>query len=182
MTPTMNRIDGAKPRGADDLIASAIRLVYSYICSRYSNKDVAEICNELRIIAKIKDFDFYTDEKNESRYTYAQVQENLSKINEKETIRKNKGVYYTPNDVVRFILVNSVKSLFGKLTKDNISDMDLCSIPYKSFCYKKTVFDPTCGAGEYLLATLEMKLALLKQNKQVLSNTDITKIVSTIYD
>lgn len=177
----MNRIDGAKPRGADDLIASAIRLVYSYICSRYSNKDVAEICNELRIIAKIKDFDFYTDEKNESRYTYAQVQENLSKINEKETIRKNKGVYYTPNDVVRFILVNSVKSLFGKLTKDNISDMDLCSIPYKSFCYKKTVFDPTCGAGEYLLATLEMKLALLKQNKQVLSNTDITKIVSTIY-
>lgn len=164
----MNRIDGAKPRGADDLIASAIRLVYSYICSRYSNKDVAEICNELRIIAKIKDFDFYTDEKNESRYTYAQVQENLSKINEKETIRKNKGVYYTPNDVVRFILVNSVKSLFGKLTKDNISDMDLCSIPYKSFCYKKTVFDPTCGAGEYLLATLEMKLALLKQNKQVM--------------
>lgn len=177
----MNRIDGAKSSEADDLVASAIRLVYSYICSRYSDKDVAEICNELRIIAKIEDFDFFIDEENESQYTYTGIQEKLSKINEKETIRKSKGVYYTPNDVVWFILVNSVKALFGKLTKDNISDMELCSIPYKSFCYKKTVFDPTCGAGEYLLATLEMKLMLLKRHKQVLSHAEIIEVVSTIY-
>lgn len=181
MTPTMCRIDGAKPNGADDLVVSAIRLVYSYMCSRYSTKDVADICNEMRIIAKMEDFDFSTDKKNENGYTYAQIQERLSKINEKEIIRKSKGVYYTPCDVVRFILTNSVKALFGKLSKDNISDMDLNDIPYKSFCYTKTIFDPTCGAGEYLLAALEMKLSLLKQHKQALTSAEITETVSTIY-
>lgn len=181
MTSMMDRIDGVKPCGVDDLVISAIRLVYSYICSRYSTRDVTDICNELKIIARIKDFDFSTNERNENEYTYAQIQEKLSKINEKEGIRKSKGVYYTPNDVVRFILNNSVKALFGKLTKNNISDMDLHSIPYKVFCYTKTVFDPTCGAGEYLLAALEMKLSLLKEHKQALSNAEIMKAVSTIY-
>lgn len=47
MTPTMGRIDGAKPNEADDLVISAIRVVYSYVCSRYSTKDVADICNEI---------------------------------------------------------------------------------------------------------------------------------------
>ena len=113
-------------------------------------------------------------------YTYAQVQDTLSKINEKQSIRKSKGVYYTPNDVVRFILTNSIKALFGKLTASNICDMSLNNIPYRSFCCRKTVFDPTCGAGEYLLTALEMKIDLLKKK------TNITKrlvydTVSTIY-
>lgn len=177
----MGRIDSAKPNEADDLIINALRLVYSYILSRYSTKDVADICNELKIIARIKDYDFSADENNNKGYTYAQVQETLSKINEKESIRKSKGVYYTPNDVVRFILTNSVKALFGKLTANNISDMELHGVPYRSFCCTKTVFDPTCGAGEYLLAALEMKLMLFKQNKKTLSNTEIIEMVSTIY-
>ncbi len=87
------------------------------------------ICNELKIIARSKDFDFSTDVKTEKNYTYAQIQEKLSKINEKESIRKNKGVYYTPNDVVRFVLTNSIKASFGKLTENNISDMGLNDIP-----------------------------------------------------
>ncbi len=177
----MGRIDSAKPNKADDLIINALRLVYSYILSRYSTKDVADICNELKIIARIKDYDFSTDENDNKGYTYAQVQETLSKINEKESIRKSKGVYYTPNDVVRFILTNSVKALFGKLTANNISDMELLGVPYRSFCCTKTVFDPTCGAGEYLLAALEMKLTLFKRNKKTLSNTEIIEMVSTIY-
>lgn len=181
MTPKMGIIDGAKSSEADDLVISAIRLIHSYICSRYSSKDVVDICNELRIISRIKDFDFCTDGKNGNEYTYAQIQEKLSKINEKESIRKSKGVYYTPNDVVRFILTNSVKALFGKLTNDNISDMELHGVPYRSFCCTKTVFDPTCGAGEYLLAALVMKLTLFKQNKKTLSNTEIIEMVSTIY-
>ncbi len=174
----MIRIDGTKPNGSDKLITTALQLVYSYICNRYSSKDVANIRNELKIIARIKDFDFSTDENG---YTYAQIQEMLSKINEKESIRKSKGVYYTPSDVVKFILTNSVKSLFGKLKQYNISDMDLRRIPYKAFCYAKTVFDPTCGAGEFLLAALEMKLSLLKQHKQTLSNVEIAEVISTIY-
>jgi len=181
MSQTMGRNDDVKTDSSDILISNALRLVYTYICGRYSVKNVADICNELKIIARIEDFDFLTDAKTDNNYNYAQIQEMLSKINEKECIRKNKGVYYTPNDVVRFILTNSIKALFGKLTANNISDMGLNNIPYRSFCCTKTVFDPTCGAGEYLLTALEMKLNLLKQHRKNLSNSEIKEIVSTIY-
>ena len=177
----MKRTDGIRPTEPDKLIIHALQLVYSYIRSRYSAKDIVDICNEIKIIARIKDCDFISDERSDNGYSYTQIQETLSKINEKESIRKSKGVYYTPNDVVRFILTNSVKALFGKLSENNISDMELYNIPYKSFCYTKTVFDPTCGAGEYLLAALEMKLSLLKQHKKALTNTEIIDVVSTIY-
>ncbi|WKE63813.1 hypothetical protein QMG96_15485 (plasmid) [Lactiplantibacillus plantarum] len=39
--------------------------------------------------------------KDNELYTYEQVQDSLSTLNEKESIRKSKGVYYTPTDVVR---------------------------------------------------------------------------------
>lgn len=52
-----------------------------------------------------------------------------------------KGVYYTPNDVVRFILTNSIKASFGKFTVSNISDMSQNNISYCSFCCNKTVFE-----------------------------------------
>ncbi len=181
----MKRIDGVKPSGADDLIINAMRLVYSYIASRYAAMDIANICDELKAIARVENFNFTTYQGKGNGYTYTQIQEMLSKINEKESIRKSirksKGVYYTPNDVVKFILTNSIKSLFGRLKEDNITDMDLSNIPYRSFCIKKTVFDPTCGAGEYLLTALEMKLNLFKQHKKSMSDSDVKYIVSTIY-
>lgn len=177
----MGRIDGVKPNGEDDLIINAVWLVYSYILSRYSVKDIAGICNELKTIARIKECNFTTEAIDKNDYTYAQIQETLSKINEKESIRKSKGVYYTPNDVVRFILTNSIKSAFGKLTTDNINAMELNDIPYRAFCCTKTIFDPTCGAGEYLLTALEMKLSLLKQHKLTVSVAAVKETVSTIY-
>nr|WP_306449035.1 N-6 DNA methylase [Odoribacter splanchnicus] len=177
----MGKIDGIKPNGADDLVINAVRLVYSYMLSRYPDKDITDICNELRIIARIDECDFLSDTANKNVHSYTQIQEMLSKINEKESIRKSKGVYYTPNDVVRFILINSIKSLFGKLTVNNINDLDLSDIPYRSFCCTKTIFDPTCGSGEYLLTALEIKLAFLKQHKHTVSAADVKESISTLY-
>ena len=177
----MGRMDGTRRNGASELIINALNYVYSYLCSRYSDKDIDDICNEIRIIARIQEYEFSVQDLNANDYNYIQIQKLLSKINEKESIRKNKGVYYTPNDVVWYILSNSVKALFGKLNGNNISDMDLHSIPYRSFCCTKTVFDPTCGAGEFLLTALEMKLSLLKQHKKTLFNKDVIETVSTIY-
>lgn len=99
-----------------------------------------EIINkELRDISRKEDFSCYGNAS--IRYTNAQVQDALTKINEKQSIRKSKGVYYTPNDVVRFILTNSIRSLFGKLNVKNMIDISLENIPYWSFCCNKTVFD-----------------------------------------
>lgn len=159
-------------------VDEALSLFFLYVQENYSADEVELISNELRNISKREDFQ--CDGLVPPKRTYAQVQDTLSKINEKQSIRKSKGVYYTPNDVVRFILTNSIKALFGKLTASNISDMSLDNIPYRSFCCNKTVFDPTCGAGEYLITALEIKINLLKKK------TNITKrlvwdTVSTIY-
>ena len=159
-------------------VDEALSLFYLYIQETYSSKEVELICNELKAIARREDF--MCNKFDSTKRTYTQVQDALSKINEKQSIRKSKGVYYTPNDVVRFILTNSIKASFGKLTVSNISDMSLDNIPYRSFCCNKTVFDPTCGAGEYLLTALEMKINLLKNKKNITKNL-VRKAVSTIY-
>lgn len=177
----MNETGILKHSDANNLTKTAIRLVYEYISRRYAMSDVIEIYNELKLIARINEFDFPSNIKISNEYSYNQIQDILSKINEKESIRKSKGVYYTPNDVVRFILTNSIKAVYGKLTEDNITDMDLKSVPYRSFCYQKTIFDPTCGAGEYLLTALEMKFSLLKQHNKKVTSEEVKKVLSTIY-
>lgn len=159
-------------------VDEALSLFYLYIQDTYSSKELELICNELKAIARREDF--MCNKFDSTKRTYTQVQDALSKINEKQSIRKSKGVYYTPNDVVRFILTNSIKASFGKLTVFNISDMSLDNIPYRSFCCNKTVFDPTCGAGEYLLTALEMKINLLKNKINITKNL-VRKAVSTIY-
>lgn len=159
-------------------IDEALSLFYLYIQETYLPEEVELICNELKDITRIEDFQF--DKFGSTKRSYAQVQDTLSKINEKQSIRKSKGVYYTPNDVVRFILTNSIKASFGKLTAANISDMSLDNIPYRSFCCSKTVFDPTCGAGEYLLTALEIKIDLLKKKTNITKRL-VREAVSTIY-
>lgn len=159
-------------------VDEALSLFYLYIQETYSSEEVELICNELKAIARRENF--MCNKFDSTKRTYTQVQDALSKINEKQSIRKSKGVYYTPNDVVRFILTNSIKASFGKLAAANISDMSLENIPYRSFCCDKTVFDPTCGAGEYLLTALEMKIDLLK-NKTNITKGLVRKTVSTIY-
>lgn len=159
-------------------VDEALSLFYLYIQETYSSEEVELICNELKIIARRENF--MCNKFDSTKRTYTQVQDALSKINEKQSIRKSKGVYYTPNDVVRFILTNSIKASFGKLTTANISDMSLGNIPYRSFCCDKTIFDPTCGAGEYLLTALEMKMDLLKKRTNITKGL-VRKTISTIY-
>ena len=93
--------------------------------------------------------------------TCAQARERLARLNEKEEIRKKKGVYYTPADVVRFVVGNSVKGACGLLRPDGMGERQIDALPADRVCFQLSVFDPTCGAGEFLLGALELKLELL---------------------
>lgn len=160
------------------IIDNALNIAFSYLVKQYEEAELNLICDELRKIACAEEFEFsiYNGISGE----YAVVQEKLSKLNEKESIRKTKGVYYTPNDVVRFILHNSIKAAFSQLTPESISKGDIDAVPYDSFCTTKTIFDPTCGSGEYLLTALKMKFDLLEKYGVVVSNELIQQVVSTI--
>lgn len=157
----------------------ALDLAYSYAGTIGSEKERTFISKELLAVAGTGRNSFRAD--IAAPGSYSEVQNMLSKLNEKESIRKSKGVYYTPCDVVRFIVANSVKAAYGKLRPQNIGQEDLDMVPYRSFAMKKTVFDPTCGAGEYLLAALEMKLDLLDRHYKKIPVRAVHKTVATIF-
>lgn len=160
------------------MIENALNLAYTYLNANYNTCEVTKMCEAMRVIARKQDFNFELIEEQKV-CSYDGIQDILSRLNEKESIRKKKGVYYTPPDLVKFILINCVKSLYGKLNQENISSPGLEQIPYKSFGKKKTVFDPACGAGEFLLAATNMKYSLWSEHCNVTPNSAI-KIISTI--
>lgn len=161
------------------MIAEVLNETYTYLKSRYDESDIEVLKQKLLVISGMKSFDFSLIKgKN---YSYENIQEVLATLNEKESIRKSKGVYYTPSDVVEFIIDNSIKSVYGKLGTNGLHVMDLNGIPYRSFCMTKLVLDPTCGAGEFVLSALETKLDLLDNHVENITEGMIKKIVSTIY-
>lgn len=108
----------------------------------------------------------------------------LSKVNEKNNNRKSSGVYYTDHDVTDFMVYNSFVlylkpqtcSVLGlselkKYIKD-IEDNSLLKVLYA------TVFDPTCGAGEFLVSAAALKIQLFKILQ--LDTIELTKLIQTI--
>lgn len=162
-------------------ISIAISLIKSYLNDIYENKDRKIINAEIVALLSITSKEFGDIDSLSAHIDYNQLQTRLAVLNEKEDIQKSKGVYYTPADVVKFILTNAVKSHYGKLRPSNIHVMDLNGIPYKSFCLTKKVYDPTCGAGEFLLSALEMKFNLMDIHNDSIGKTTIQKIIRTIY-
>lgn len=159
------------------MLIDAVSIVNNYLNQNYSNYEIQIIRKEIdTIINEPSNFDNKTD----GLHSYEEVQDILSCINEKEEIRKNKGVYYTPSDVVNFILTNSVKLVSDKLKPNNLHVMDLNGVPYTTYCFEKSVYDPTCGAGVFLLAALEMKLDLLDLHCKDVTKAKIKKVAGTI--
>ena len=162
---------------ASEVLKKAMSVVGGYLVNNYSNAETGAINNELQILLGFTPLWKKTDADS---YSYEEMQEFLSVINEKEDIRKAKGVYYTPSDVVRFILSKCFKMACGKLKPQNIGNTELNEIPYRALCYDKTIYDPTCGSGVFLLAALEMKLDLLKQHNLTVTRDKIQKVVCSV--
>ena len=111
------------------------------------------------------------------------IQNALSKLNEKESRRKKEGVYYTDSDVTNFICVNVMFNYIETRTKD-IKGFETCidilsekSKDKLTKIFNATIFDPTCGAGEFLLSALSIKMELCKK----LHNYNVLDLVRNIY-
>lgn len=160
------------------ILTDVINLVTYYVNKNYTVSDRKKIFEEIDEIVgfKTKKHDMCNAE-----LTYERMQTILSSINEVGINRKSKGVYYTPHDLVNFIVINLAKLSCGKLKPNNLHVLNLNGIPYEHFCYQKTVFDPTCGAGEFLLVSLNIKLDLLELHHENVTRGKIVKVVDTIY-
>jgi hypothetical protein len=109
----------------------------------------------------------------------------LAHLNEKSDKRKTNGVYYTPNDVTKYIIANAfINRFFDDNTKtynfnDCISILNtLNDKEINELLYNTKIIDPTCGTGEFLVSVFELKYLLLKDK---FTDDDILNIVATIY-
>lgn len=112
-------------------------------------------------------------------------QNGLEKINEKSSIRKQNGVYYTPDDVSSFIFCNSLKLLIDKKDiclnnkKEFLVDAISNNLKKKILNYK--VFDPTCGTGAFIIKAFDLKIDLIKKNSNNISVSDVLGVISSLY-
>ena len=155
----------------------ALNIVLEYLHANVDKKYFPQIDRELCEMCQVASDCIHMDFLHVK--TYDETQKTLSDLNEKESIRKAKGVYYTPVDVVTFITENCVRLAYGEM-EDDISKKGLKDIPYKDLCKKKIVFDPTCGAGEFLLSMLKIKFDEWDKGAECMTKSDVSRIVSTI--
>ena len=160
-----------------DSSLKALSAVKFYLAAEHDAFALKIIAKELNGVAQI---DFSTVNSAQKNYSYDSLQEELATLNEKCATRKLKGVYYTPADIVEFILTNSIKFFYDELETDCLNRFLTKNLPHEKFCYDCTFFDPTCGSGVFLSAVLELKLKLLEKNSD-LKLDNIRRIVATIF-
>ncbi|MCD8158793.1 MAG: hypothetical protein LUD77_07845 [Clostridiales bacterium] len=136
-----------------EMLLNALSITNGYLVQNYSTNELKIIRDEIKTV--LGNDDNFTDTYNE-KYSYEKVQEILSGINEKDNSRKIKGVFCTPADIVKFILFNSAKMLYGKSEPDNLNISDLNDIPYDSFCFEKKLCT-TLRAAQALFCWLHWK-------------------------
>lgn len=133
-------------------------------------------------------FDNVIDETISEKISNENFIKTLGNINEKEIIRKKRGVYYTPKDLTQYIVANSFLNYLDKSNEKMhtykncvqlISELEIKKV--ENLLFKTSVFDPTCGAGEFLLTAYEMKMDILKLVKKDYTDNDVKLIVKTIY-
>lgn len=157
-------------------------IITAFVKSQYGKVDQYKILKEVNNI-----LDLDCSELGCTKYpeilTFERMQAELSSINEKESHRKRQGVYYTPLDLVEFININLVKLHYSELCETNLGNKSFSfnSKVAKDVLYKRKVFDPTCGTGEFLLSFLKIKFDLLEQYSARLSVKLVHKIVETIW-
>ena len=88
-----------------------LQILWRTICAQYTVEEYAKIQAEIQKIVRLSKKPWKDQRQT---YSYKELDRLLSGINEKQKIRKVRGVYYTPEDVVRFILKNSALLLYKK--------------------------------------------------------------------
>lgn len=154
-----------------DIVKKVQNITNSYISYLYNNNSqqdvfINNIYHSLSLMLNNKSkYNFNKSITYEyDNITEDRFQQLLSNISEKDTDRKKYGVYYTPRDIISFILDNCLYYRYN----DN------------KIILKYTIFDPTCGAGEFLLTAFEKKVMLAK-SLDYLSDDDVINILNTIY-
>lgn len=126
---------------------------------------------------------FYCSSEFNNAVEFCDIQDVLAKLNEKELRRKKEGVYYTLPDVTNFITSNTFLKFIDTNLKGVVGaseqslSFDTLSNKNKKRLLSSSVFDPTCGAGEFLITAVNLKIGLIEE----VTDSLILRIASSIY-
>ena len=115
------------------------------------------------------------------------LQNILSKINEKHDGRKETGRFYTPKDVTEYVVANAFLTITNSnnnkiLSKENcLTELTRLTDKIDKLLFEYSVFDPTCGTAEFLVSALKLKIELYEHTHTERTNEDYIKILQTIH-
>ena len=116
-----------------------------------------------------------------------ECQQRLAHLNERTARRKKDGVYYTDEDLTEYMVFNAF-NCFVSDDVDNVSDVTSLRNKFSGSTsatierlLRASTFDPTCGAGEFLVSAVKFKCELLFASKNLFSDKDLAKLLSTVY-
>jgi len=114
-------------------------------------------------------------------------QQQLAHINERTARRKKDGVYYTDEDLTEYMVYNAFYSYVDD-SADNVHNVDDILRMFKEYpsttiehVLRASTFDPTCGAGEFLLSAAKFKYKLRLILDRQPTDRELARILSTFH-
>lgn len=140
-----------------DINCKIMKNLAQYLKQNFNKQEIVSILNEINFFAPsvVKIL-----EDTNNLVLYKDLDNYLFNINEKQSGRKENGVYYTETDITNFILEKCI------LCKNETMYLD------------SSVFDPTCGSGEFILTALKQKIEI---NNKKTEKKKLIEIIKTIY-
>lgn len=112
-------------------------------------------------------------------------QQRLAHLNERTARRKKDGVYYTDEDLTEYMVYNAFNCYVDE-SASNVHDVGVILQKFKTFpsttierVLKASTFDPTCGAGEFLLSAAKFKYKILQAIGRPYTDKDLAIILSS---
>ena len=160
-------------------------IVFEYLYSLpISNDERREFISVFNGITGIADED--APNENTNSLSLRECQDMLAHLNERTARQKKDGVYYTPEDLTEYMVLNAFNCYcfpgISNVVDSEVLYGTLETLSENNFSrlIRSSVFDPTCGAGEFLLSALRVKLSLLRLKKSSITDSDIIRVLSTI--
>lgn len=111
----------------------------------------------------------------------------LGHLNERTERRKKDGVYYTDETLTEYMVYNAFNCYMDD-SSNNVQSIDVILRRFKEFppstlerILKASTFDPTCGAGEFLLSAAKFKYDILLLLNRPCTDSDLAEILSTFH-
>lgn len=160
-------------------------IVFDYLNSlSLTSGEQSDFIQVFNTIAGIEDDDITLI--NKAPISLLECQDLLAHLNERTARQKKDGVYYTPEDLTEYMVLNAF-NCYSCPDTSNVQNREslytsLSSLSDKSFSrlLKASVFDPTCGAGEFLLSAFRIKVTLIRLRKGKVTDADIIRVLSSI--